>query len=341
MIRRVSLSFFAVWLLLAVTAGAQDDAATSLRICGRPYSAAHPLSWESIKTVYPEDLQNRDFEKIGNAILSSLSASPLQKDSELAGVFANKARGALAESSKCCEQFAIMDVRAAGSFKRKPALFAGAIALDDCGTAGERAERLDELRYAALDFEKLGRLRASPFQAQAADVIKRKGEEYDRFLFEGFPMFPWEALANSWLIADRDIMKGPPLDQIVLFHPSAGVEIQTGLRESRLAAALAVEPLGWVHYPKKGKHETWWGVSTLATFRNDMGIGVGASARYENFTAGLVWHDSDNDKRLFNSKPFIFVGIDLYQFAGKKIRRYQEIRDRVTDAVKTAGEPPR
>ena len=33
---------------------------------------------------------------------------------------------------------------------------------------------------------------------------------YDKYLFEGFPMFPWEAAVNSWFLTDKSIANGPP-----------------------------------------------------------------------------------------------------------------------------------
>lgn len=32
---------------------------------------------------------------------------------------------------------------------------------------------------------------------------------YDKYLFEGFPMFPWEAAINSWFLTDKSIANGP------------------------------------------------------------------------------------------------------------------------------------
>lgn len=326
--------FVVAALIIAAPARAQDDPEFSAQICGKAYSSAHPLSWESIKAGNEVLLTERRFAEIGAKVIAGLRASP-EKD-----IFTAKAEDAFNDDKACCEQFALKDFRIAR--KRKFALFDKEVVLDDCGPNNERADQLDELRYAALDFVKLGRLRSSPFQAKAVKVIESKEKEYDRFLFEGFPMFPWEALTNSALLANKDILSGPPLNQVVLFHPSAGAEIQTGLRESRLNAALAIEPIGWVHYPSAKKHRTWWGVSALTTFRNDMGLGVGGAARYDHFMAGIVWHDSDNDRRLFNSKPFIFIGVDLYQFAGKQIRRYETFREKVKEAVTASpSEGPR
>lgn len=328
--------FVVAVLVFAAPARAQDDPELSAQICGKAYSAAHPLSWESIRVGNEVLLAEQKFAEIGAKVIGGLRPSP-ERD-----IFAGKAEGVFDEGKPCCEQFALKDFRVTGVRKRKFALFDKEVLLDDCGPANERADQLDELRYAALDFVKLGRLRSSPFQARAVKVIESKEKEYDRFLFEGFPMFPWEALANSALLANKDIVSGPPLNQVVLFHPSAGAEIQTGLRESRLNAALAIEPIGWVHYPSAKKHRTWWGVSALTTFRNDMGLGVGGAARYDHFMAGIVWHDSDNDRRLFNSKPFIFIGVDLYQFAGKQIRRYETYREKVKEAVTASpSEAPR
>lgn len=318
--------------LAVVPAAAQDDPILERSICERPYSAQHPLSRESVKTRWKDELEARDFAAVGGKIVAELRTH--QGDAPRVAVFAANAEGALAPEKECCQLFAIKDKRKAGENKRRPVLFDGAIDLDDCA-GGANAAALDELRHAAESFVMLGGLRNAPLKVRAVKVLTDKNAEYDRVLFEGFPMFPWESFVNG-LLVPKDVMKGPPRDLVVLLHPSAGGEFQTGLRESRLAGALALEPLGWVHYNKSGGYRTWWGVSTLTTFRNDMGIGLGAAARYQNFLLGITWHDSDGDGRPFDSKPFIFVGMDLYQFAGAKLRRYEALRDEVREAVKAA-----
>ena len=321
------------FVLLPHFSSAVEESNHSYKICGRSYSDQSPFAWKDIQLRYTSQLDAGDFDAVKRALLDELRISPQQKEAGPREIFLAKGKEVVDSTAPCCSQFALRSLEDE-DFNSHLSLFSGKILMDDCGPNNEKGVQLDELRYIADDFEQLGRMYISTFQSTAVMVIRKKNEEYDRMLFHGFPMFPWEALANSGLLTNSDISKGPPINQIVLFHPSAGAEVQVGLRESKLAASLALEPIGWVHYPKAQEHRSWWGVSTLTTFRNDMGIGIGAAVRYENFMAGILWHDSDNDRRLFNSKPFIFLGLDLYQFAGEQLRRYDGLRDRVTDILK-------
>ncbi|MBI3553098.1 MAG: hypothetical protein HY077_11335 [Elusimicrobia bacterium] len=338
---RSPLTASLIALLCAAPLAAATSDTHSYKVCGRAYSDQAPFAWKNVSSRYRPLLETQGLTAAGKKLLDDLKDSPRQKDRASLTAFVAKATEVLDSGKPCCTQFTVLETVDDTDYSRRLSLLDDSVSLNDCGTDNVRAEQLDELRYVADDFEQLGRIQVSPFQALGVKAIQEKSDEYDRMLFHGFPEFPWEALVNGALMTDKDIAKGPPLDQLVLFHPSAGAEMQVGLRESKLAASLAVEPFGWVHYPRDSKHRTWWGVSALTTFRNDMGLGVGAAARYQNFMAGVLWHDSDNDKRLFNTKPFVFVGVDLYQFAGQQLRRYETVRDRVTSTLKADASTPR
>lgn len=324
-------------ILSPLPAAAQDIStapAPSWKICGQPEVSTHSWNWPSVEASYAKLLKAERFKDVQYTILDDLTRSPNQVDKPVLEKFLEQSRKVLDAGGPCCTQFGIKDMRLTGTYRKRPVLFDGQIDLTDCGPANEKAEQLNELRYAAQAIEFLGRRAVVPAQDAAVRAMADAAARYDRMLFEGFPMFPWEALANSWLWKDRPIKDGPPHDLLVLAHPSLGAEMRTTLSGSNIEASFAIEPLGWVHYPKARAHKTWYGLSMLTTFRGDMGIGLGGVARLQNFTAGVIWHDDDRDGRPWNSRAHIFIGLDLYQFVGHRLRRYEDFKDRVETAAK-------
>lgn len=339
------MRLLAITLILAALPAAGQEISTapalSWKICGRVEVSSHTWNWLSLEASYAKILKAERFKDVQYTILDDLARSPNQVDRSVLEKFLEQSRKVLDAGGPCCTQFGIRDMRLTGTYRKRPVLFDGLIDLTDCGPANEKAEQLDELRYAAQAIEYLGRRAVAPAQDAAVRAMADAAARYDRMLFDGFPMFPWEALVNSWLWKDRPIKDGPPRDLLVLAHPSLGAEMRTTLSGSSVEAAFAIEPLGWVHYPKARAHKTWYGLSALTTFRGDMGIGLGGVARFQNFTAGVVWHDDDRDGRPWNSRPHIFIGLDLYQFAGQRLRRYEDFKDRVDAAVKETEDAAR
>lgn len=317
----------ALLLLLALAAALTPGLAHAegALICGKAYSPDNPWSTQAIEKKWkgspgPE------------ALLKALHDSPLQKDAALLARFEANAQEHLKGDGPCCSQFVLVNV--SGDYRKKWALFDGAVPLYECGPNNENAAQLDELRYIANAIEAYGRSQVADFMTTAKNEAKEKMAQYDRYLFDGFPLYPWEAAVNGWFLADDEIMSGPPAKQLVLLHPSLGAELRaSSLRDSRADVSLALEPLGFIRYTPGSHHRSWSGFSLLTTFRRDMGIGLGFAARYQNFLAGVVWHDDDGNNRPFDSRPFVFVGLDLYQFAGEKLRRYDAIQERVKKAA--------
>lgn len=149
--------------------------------------------------------------------------------------------------------------------------------------------------------------------------------EFDRYLFEGFPMFPWEAAVNSWFLTNKHLVEGPPRSQIVLVHPAAGLVASVAEdAKSDTGASLSIEPLGWVHYTKDYRH--WMGVSALAVFPGDREPGYGVAFNYDMFKLGVTYHDDDTGE---HDGAAVFIGLDLYKFLDAKYREYDGYRDRL------------
>lgn len=158
------------------------------------------------------------------------------------------------------------------------------------------------------------------YWVEYAKNFKRLERQFDKYLFEGFPMFPWEAGVNSWFLTDKNIANGPPPDQLVLMHFAAGVVMASG-SDTDIGGVLSVEPIGWVHYSKD--YETWYGISILADFPTDRNVGIGVGLNYNTFKIGVTWHNDDE-----YDDPMFFVGLDLYAFVSDKYKKYTSYKEK-------------
>lgn len=195
-----------------------------------------------------------------------------------------------------------------------------------CADSGVKRARVEFATIAQGVFDASGELLVSEVRRLADQVVTLEAT-YDKYLFDGFPMFPWEAAVNSWFLTDKRIANGPPRSQLVFLHPAAGLVASTAKdAKSDTGATLSIEPLGWVRYTKDYRH--WMGVSLLAVFPGDRDPGYGVVFNYDMFKLGVTWHD---DKTGEHDGAAVFVGVDLYKFLGDKYRDYDGYRDRVKE----------
>jgi hypothetical protein len=164
---------------------------------------------------------------------------------------------------------------------------------------------------------------------QAADRVVELEQTFDRYLFEGFPMFPWEAAVNSLVLTKDHLVDGPPQYQIVLAHPAAGMVVSMEGSKSDMGGTLSIEPVGLVRYTKDYRH--WMGVSLLAVFPADRNAGYGVAFNYDMFKLGVTWHHDNTGEY---DGAAIFVGLDLYKFLDAKYREYDGYRDALRDLAK-------
>lgn len=198
-------------------------------------------------------------------------------------------------------------------------------AAPECSEPGSRAARIGVARFVNL-VQRCGVELDKPTFKLLANRITALEAQYDKYLYEGFPMFPWEALANSWLLTDQSIANGPPRNQLVFLHPAAGVVVAAGAgADTDVGAALSIEPLGWVHYNRD--YSRWYGASLVTVFPGDRNAGIGVALNYNTFKLGVTWHDNSSSDN--HRDPTIFLGLELYQFLGKQQRKYQGYLDKV------------
>jgi len=195
---------------------------------------------------------------------------------------------------------------------------------EECQLPTNKAALADMAQYVMLVERSKNELLNASY-SETAVAMQALEERFDKYLFEGFPMFPWEALANSWLLTDESIANGPPRNQLVFMHFAAGVVGATGsASKNDIGGSLSLEPIGWVRYSED--YDSWYGVSLLAVFPSDRDPGYGVAFNYNQFKLGVTWHDYDNDEY---DDPTIFLGMELYSFVDEKYRKYTSYKDKM------------
>ena len=314
-------------ILWPVLTGAEIDQ-SSYKICGKLRDSSHAWSWENVQKHYAGELRNGKYQKIYQDLVNTLGTSTLQRDREiqkkflakLEDVSEHKGNGRLLFDIQVVMPQDLREKKKYYLFKDDPAQ----IDFQDCETNGELAEQLDELRDFAHAIVNLSDLETSPERQKAVEHIHKLETLYDRYLFEGYPMFPWEAAVNGFFLTNESIDAGPPRNQMIFFHLGVGFEVCTeSMAKSELGTAVSLEPLGWINYPVSKEFRTWWGIAALTTFRQDMGMGAGVALHYNEFSLGVIWHEKDEPGTHFG-KPYVFLGIDLYRYLDKSKRQYDQ-----------------
>ena len=169
--------------------------------------------------------------------------------------------------------------------------------------------------------------------------IRNAAMRWELFLKEGRSQYPWEAFING---ADPTIrpenIKFPPSRQWIVLHPELAVELSTNaLKDIKAKQSFLVDVVGHTFYwwknadnPGEGLH--YAGITAVASFRDDLRPGVGVMAHYGRYlNVGAIWHDQNNDGRMFNQSPFFVIGIDLFRFAEYKSPEYKKQYEKWTN----------
>lgn len=143
-------------------------------------------------------------------------------------------------------------------------------------------------------------------QRVATVVAGRAYKTYERMVFDGLAMWPWEMWING-IFVPSDFKKPAPLFQLSFLRPNASPALKfDGTENSEIDYGFTFEPIGYVRY-RDDSYKKWWGVSALITATNDNGIGYGALLRWDQYTLGVAYHEKDNS-------ALMFVSIDLYKY---------------------------
>jgi len=168
---------------------------------------------------------------------------------------------------------------------------------------------------------------AFQFVPRATEVLE---QQYDKYLFEGYPMYPWEAAVNSLFLTNDSIADGPPRWQLAVLHLSAGVVGHVAEdTDGDIGAALLLEPIGFVRYYDNYDH--WIGASVLTSFPFDREPGLGFAVTWDQFKLGVTWHDDPSGQY---DGAAIVLGVELFQFVGRNKRKYTQYKDQVRESLK-------
>jgi hypothetical protein len=311
-------------------------ASNSAVVCGVALSDVDEFGWGSFKAA-----RGKPFIAKGDrdGLLRELQSMLREESTEWPEEVRLPAVKSMAKLIEGAISFPVFALHKTGGFPAEQFAFNGSpdkiavpIPADDplCLTQSGKQSRIAVAKFVNL-VQRSGVEIDSPSFKHVAQRIKSLEEVYDKYLYEGFPMFPWEALANSWLLTDKAIADGPPHNQLVLLHPAAGLVGAVGSSSrTDVGATLSIEPVGWVHY--SANYDSWYGASLLAVFPGDRNAGLGLALNYNSFKLGVTWHDYAAGDGY--EDPTLFVGMELYQLLSKQQRRYQGYMERVKDLRK-------
>jgi hypothetical protein len=330
---RALVVIFALVLACLSTAHAQENSAI---VCGTALDSPGSLSWQS----YVGKAENPT-EKIDHTVLRELATRRTDGWPEVVSDVKVAVSGALEAFQNNALPAASVRLSKSGDLPPKQFGFFATphqlelpLAAESSLCQDERAATARiEAAYIILLMERAKAAVIAEGIALTAKQISDLEARFDKYLFEGFPMFPWEAWVNGALLTPKEIAKGPPRSSIVLLHPAAGAVagVDSDSR-SDTAAVLSVEALGWIRYSRD--YDTWYGASLLAIFPTDRNIGYGVAFNFNNYKLGVTYHDDDQS----NHDGFaIFLGMDLLQFIDEKHRKYEGYKDKLDKALRSVG----
>lgn len=321
-----------VLAILGLLVIAASPLSAEVKVCGIDYDASHPWSTESVNARYKGEfaplIETYSFRKMYAALLEDFKKSrPIVTEHREA--FENA-------YARHLEQ----DFPRVGAPRFKPetarsgprdpwhAVVLG-FDLSRCPESEEGRRGFREFWYFANAMWMLGDKEWEEVRQLGAEHLGEVHRKFDERLFEGFPMFPWEAALNGWLfLAEEDVVRGPPSGQAIFLHPAAGLEVDgTALSRTGLKPVLGVELLGGVRY-FGARDRSWAGAGILAVFRDGAGMGLGGALHFDDYTLGALWHH-EGPGRGFRDGPFIFFNVDLYAFVSDRLKRYDGILGRV------------
>lgn len=180
-----------------------------------------------------------------------------------------------------------------------------------------------ELAYDTVTFfDFMARLQAATVDVSSAVVaLSQNAVAWENYLQRGYPQYPWENLANSWLVSSA--WDRAPSGQFVLLHPEPGALMDVDRADTAdLSAGLLVHGLGYLRY--FGDDRAWFcGASATGCLTGDEGNGFGygltlhvgstkASNPLPHISVGLLYHDGVEDDGFQVS-----LGVDVLRLLGR------------------------
>ena len=147
----------------------------------------------------------------------------------------------------------------------------------------------------------------APYIEASDQFLTLRDKEWKAYLNGASVQFPWELAINGALYREpnQSGFPQPPAEQLVVLHPSVGVESIEGADGNRQqAAAILVEVLGYQRWRwSEGEQQQRWGISATVSLADIDGmdkVGFGALVHtpMRNTAIGVVWRDGDGGSEI-------------------------------------------
>ncbi len=336
------MSWF-IRILAALLAGAALSAQAPPDCDGRAIRASMRQGEASASERYEKlkpDIAAAKWSAVGEALVSEFKASPILKGERRAALLASleAMAGDLAKADGEASREAIKALLDPGRpgfvdlNRFKPYLdnTAGTVnyfdttspprtLLVDC-TLSE-AERVQVFHWTTLGARVLSAF-GEKDRARTLKAIDNICGRWDNFIQYSYAQYPWELIVNGLDRRDRSALN-PPRHQLILLHPSAGIEIIGGPTAAKRRADVAmVEPIGYLWYRKD--YAFYLGASLVLTQPSDRPPGVGAMIHLGRYgKAGYVWRRKDGAG---HSQNGVLFSLDLYGWLGDHAGALKEFK---------------
>lgn len=307
---RATLTCIAIGLGMLGNACAATLQNGQLNACGKNYAIPAALQTEAVLTATASDIEKGNFELaykyIADTLESSLSETEIYtKDIQILITHIRTAQ--LLESG-------VFNVK--HTARKNSETFFHSHDTDEFSYSCEfLPPSFTKMAAASFATQRVIQQQATAKLGQLAQTIDKQSIAYEALLKNGLAMWPWELFLNGKRLGSKD---SDPifLTQWIFMRPTAGIEINTRNRATaNFDVSVGIEPIGFVHYSDQ-TYKDWWGASLLATSTTQAGIGIGGLLRWNNYVLGMTRHESNTVGT--PSSNFLFIGIELYDYANKK-----------------------
>jgi len=151
------------------------------------------------------------------------------------------------------------------------------------------------------------------------DTLDKRWQAYHN---ETRAIFPWELMVNGYFYKSRQAGFGePPTSQILLLHPSAGLEYRDDTND-KLKPAILLDVIGFYHWK--------WGGSSNAEVSWPYGLALAMAWDGEDFSYGITLHLPRNWSlgvtTDFDGHVMAIFSVDLGNFLMNKQKSVSELR---------------